>query len=154
MQLKKSRRISRETLMQLMYSLEMNPQPVDISEIQHDTLLEALLQTLSETSKIQYEKTVVDYVKEVFRLVSTHKDEIDSIISSNLNNWKLEELSVLDRILLRISVCEMVYNKIPAAVSINEAIELGKQYSGEKSGQFINGVLDRIAKNRDGEAKL
>lgn len=73
--------------------------------------------------------------------------EIDDIIKSHSKNWKFERLSHVDKSILRLSICQMIYMKdIPHVVIINEGIELGNIYGGENSGHFINGILDAINK--------
>ena len=70
---------------------------------------------------------------------------IDEVISNAAQNWHLSRRAIVDRNILRMAVYEMLHDKdIPAKVSINEAIELGKQFSTGQSGSFINGILDRI----------
>ena len=70
---------------------------------------------------------------------------IDEVISNAAQNWHLSRMAIVDRNILRMAVYEMLHDKdIPAKVSINEAIELGKQFSTGQSGSFINGILDRI----------
>ena len=77
-------------------------------------------------------------------------DEIDRKIMAVLENWEYDRISVIDRIILRLGTCEMLFfDDIPAQVSINEAIELGKRYGGTESGRFINGVLDAIRKKHE-----
>ncbi len=77
--------------------------------------------------------------------VCLHRDEIDRWIASASENWRLDRMSVVDRNILRIAIYEMLYcADIPPKVSINEAIDLGKRFSGQDSGPFINGVLDQI----------
>jgi N utilization substance protein B len=72
---------------------------------------------------------------------------IDEAISATLIHWKLERLSYLDRAILRMACCELLYvDDVPTTVSINEAVELAKLFGDEKSAQFVNGVLDAIAK--------
>jgi N utilization substance protein B len=72
--------------------------------------------------------------------------EIDALIDKYSKNWKLERLSAVDKSILRMSIFELLYASIPAAVAINEGIELAKIYGGDGSGQFINGILDAINK--------
>jgi transcription antitermination factor NusB len=73
--------------------------------------------------------------------------EIDSILSKSTNNWGVARMAATDRAVLRMGVFELLENKIPPKVAINEAIELAKSYGSEKSGGFINGVLDKVAKD-------
>ena len=79
-----------------------------------------------------------------------HLDEIDAKIEENLVGWKLNRLSKVDLSILRLAVYEILFAKdIPENVSINEAVELGKNYSEETSGSFINGVLANFVPQRD-----
>jgi transcription antitermination factor NusB len=74
---------------------------------------------------------------------------IDEIISAAAQNWNLKRMALVDRNILRMAVYEMLYAEdIPAKVSINEAIEMGKRYSTQQSGSFINGILDRIRREQ------
>ncbi|SET61085.1 N utilization substance protein B [Salinibacillus kushneri] len=86
-----------------------------------------------------------EFTKELVHGVITYKEEIDRAISSQLLNWTLNRIASVDRTLLRIAVYEINYNEtIPVKVSINEAIEIAKEYGEENSGKFINGVLSKI----------
>jgi len=78
----------------------------------------------------------------------TEIDKIDSIITDYSKNWKFERISIIDKSILRLAIYEMLYIKdIPAIVTINECIDLGKTFGGENSGQFINGILDAVKKH-------
>ena len=71
--------------------------------------------------------------------------EIDRLLTAALQNWDLRRLGAVDRAILRLAVAEMlVHPDIPAAVTINEAIEIAKKFGGDESGRFVNGILDRI----------
>ena len=72
-------------------------------------------------------------------------EDIDKKVSGYATNWNLNRMAVVDRNVLRLGSFELLYLKdIPAKVSINEAVDLAKKYSGEDSGKFVNGILDRI----------
>jgi len=74
-------------------------------------------------------------------------DKIDEVIREYSRNWTPERLTVIDRSILRLAIFEMLFIKdIPAVVTIDESIELGKTFGGENSGQFINGILDSVKK--------
>ena len=76
-----------------------------------------------------------------------HLDEIDQLIESKLKNWKLSRISKVSLSILRVAVYELKYmDDVPTNVSINEAVELAKQYANEDDYSFINGVLGAIAK--------
>ncbi|MEC4676065.1 MAG: transcription antitermination factor NusB [Nitrospirota bacterium] len=75
-------------------------------------------------------------------------EEIDGAIETATEHWKLERMAVVDRNILRVAVYEIIYrNDIPSAVTINEALEIAKKYSSSASAPFINGLLDKIARN-------
>lgn len=81
--------------------------------------------------------------------VIAHRDEIDALLREAARNWELERMAAIDRNALRIGTFELLYvPEIPMRVAINEAIELAKRYSTEASGAFVNGILDRIRKDR------
>jgi N utilization substance protein B len=72
---------------------------------------------------------------------------IDSHIESKIKNWEMDRLAILDMIILRIGIAEMLYfPEIPPKASINEAIEIAKMYSSAKGPVFINGILDALLK--------
>jgi N utilization substance protein B len=78
--------------------------------------------------------------------------EIDAAIERVTENWLLKRMAAVDRNILRFAAYEILYRKdIPAAVTINEALEIAKKYSSSESASFLNGVLDRLAK-REGKA--
>ncbi len=74
-----------------------------------------------------------------------HLEEIDGVIRKATENWDIERMARIDRNILRMAVYEMLHERdIPAKVSINEAIEMGKRFSTAHSGAFINGILARV----------
>ncbi|MBW2108111.1 MAG: transcription antitermination factor NusB [Deltaproteobacteria bacterium] len=83
-----------------------------------------------------------------FRLVEgvqTSREEIDRLIEAASENWKISRMSGMDRNIMRVAVYELLYcDDIPAKVTINEAIDIGKKYGTEQSPAFINGILDNI----------
>ena len=73
--------------------------------------------------------------------------EIDRLLAAHAQNWRVERMAVLDRLVLRMAVYELMEDpKTPAKVVINEAIELARAYSGEEAVGFVNGVLDAVRK--------
>ncbi len=92
------------------------------------------------------------YINMVVSGVREHEGEIDAEISACLRGWTIERLSRVDLAILRLSVFEMKYGGIPAAVSINEAIELTRKYSSEQSCPFVNGVLGTISRKLAAQA--
>jgi N utilization substance protein B len=77
--------------------------------------------------------------------VMAHAQEIDRLIEQYSEHWRLRRIAPIDRNILRIAIFELVYcDEIPPKVTLNEAIELGKEFGSDESGSFINGILDRI----------
>jgi transcription antitermination protein NusB len=78
--------------------------------------------------------------------VIAHRAEIDRLIEQHSHNWRLDRMSRIDRNVLRLGVFELKYRPdIPKKVSLNEAVELGKNFGTEESSAFVNGLLDRVA---------
>ena len=121
---------SREYLLQLVYQME----------ITGDTP-EETFNGFMENNEDKKDNLDLDYIK-------SDKENIDSKISAQLVNWKLNRISKVNLAILEVAVYEMLFKEdIPEKVSINEAIELCKKYSDDKSVAFINGVLDKAYKN-------
>lgn len=86
------------------------------------------------------------YAREIVDGVTDHRDQIDELIMSYAQGWTLDRMPNVDRALLRIAAWEILFNdEVPAAVAIDEAVELAKEYSTDDSSRFVNGVLGRIA---------
>jgi len=96
-----------------------------------------------------------EFVEQLVSLYESHKDEIDNDIIIHLKNWDFNRLAIIDRIILRLAIIELLYlPDIPPEVSINEAIELAKKYSTDKSDKFINGLLDAVFRRLNKEKRI
>jgi N utilization substance protein B len=87
------------------------------------------------------------FIHSLVRGVLKHRDKIDKLIEKCAPEWPLEQVTIVDRNVLRMGIYELVfgnYEEVPPKVAINEAIELAKTYGGESSGRFVNGVLGTI----------
>lgn len=83
--------------------------------------------------------------------VHSRKAEIDGVIQSVAQNWNISRMAVVDRNVLRLATWELLYcDEVPPKVAVNEAIELGKRFSTQNSGAFVNGILDKIMNSRRG----
>ena len=83
---------------------------------------------------------------------ATHCEQIDELIRSQADNWRLERMPAVDRNILRLAVYELLHQPdVPKLVVLDEAIELAKKYGSEQSSRFINGLLDGLLKQRGGE---
>lgn len=131
------------------------------------TARSVVLQTLFELDSEGFEKVRADdvlaknaqefapntnlfpFMKQLLDTTLAKKDEIDAIIIKAAPEWPLEKIAVADRNILRMGLAELLYadrEQVPPKVAINEAIELGKEFGGESSGRFVNGVLGAVYK--------
>ncbi|MFH0891406.1 MAG: transcription antitermination factor NusB [Candidatus Falkowbacteria bacterium] len=94
------------------------------------------------------------FVSELIGGVMENLPDIDRYITKYATEWPLDQITIVDRNILRIGVYELVFNRdIPAKVAINEAIEIAKTFGSDSSGKFVNGVLGAIYKDLDTEKK-
>lgn len=91
------------------------------------------------------DKTAREFALQLVNGVVTHREELDQVIRGVAQNWEIARMAVIDRNVLRMAAYELFHSPdIPPKVAINEAIELGKRFSTQNSGAFINGILDKI----------
>ena len=88
----------------------------------------------------------VDFMNRMFEGVVVNEEKLDAGISAHLRGWTLERISKVDLAILRLGAYELMLGEIPAGIVINEAVELANQYSSEKAGSFINGVLGSLSR--------
>ena len=87
------------------------------------------------------------YAQQLLAGCSAHREHIDTVLCAALEHWDMARLAAIDRSVLRLGVFELLHRKdVPPKVVINEAVELAKKYSTEKSGPFVNGILDSVRK--------
>lgn len=95
------------------------------------------------------------FTETLVRGVVENLDEINGYIIRYATEWPLEQITIVDRNVLRIGVYELIFDHdIPAKVAINEAIEIAKTFGGESSGKFVNGVLGAIFKDLEAQGKI
>jgi N utilization substance protein B len=95
--------------------------------------------------QLELSEDVRGFAEERVKGVRENLDEIDELIRRASEHWRIERMSAVDRNILRLAVYELAFRpEVPERVVINEAIELGKRFSGEESGPFINGILDQV----------
>lgn len=100
-------------------------------------------------------KEKLDFAKDLLNCVIDKKEYCLELIKPKLKNWDAERIAALDMILMRMGVCELLYfETIPPKVTINEYIDLAKEYSTEQSGHFVNGILDNIHKELISQNKI
>ena len=131
------RQKSREKAMELLFSMELSKNSYDET-----------IETFIEDYEMDLKTIDVEYIKNVVKVVTDNLGTIDDKILSSLVNWKLDRISKVNLTILRLAVGEMMFvEDVPGSVAINEAVELTKKYSDEKSCSFVNGVLDKVLKN-------
>ncbi|MHC1750375.1 MAG: transcription antitermination factor NusB [Cellulosilyticaceae bacterium] len=132
-----TRREARELIMKMLYEKSFHDE-TQIAEI--------LKQNLEEV-----QGKVKHFVEEEFLGIINHEAEIDTMISQSASNWSIDRIAKIDLMLLRMAIYEMKWvEDVPARVAINEAIEIAKLYSTDKSPKFINGVLGKVSKVIEG----
>ncbi|MEW5844443.1 MAG: transcription antitermination factor NusB [Bacteroidota bacterium] len=138
---KSNRRELREKVLQVLYAYEFNGEGLT-------NLTEGILTDVSSEGDATFAKQLIN------RVVSNQK-VLDDEIRTRVANWEMERIALIDRLLLRIGITELYYfPDIPPKVSINEVIEIAKEYSTSNSGKFINGILDAILSELKKSGKL
>ena len=131
-----TRRKSRELALQMLFQLDMGKQTTD----------EVRKTFWSERRDL--DEKVRGFADDLFLVAAQRETEIDQIIERNAEHWRMDRMAAVDRNLLRGSVAEFLgYPATPKPVIINEAIEIARKFSSPESAQFINGVLDSVAKD-------
>ncbi|NMM61374.1 transcription antitermination factor NusB [Clostridium sp. P21] len=154
-----NRRKSRELVMKLLFQMTINKEDFKdvIANLKENIELDKdQLQIADADDNNQLDSESIDlkdidmeYVIRVLKGVQQNKEAIDNEIKNHLINWKFSRLSKIDIAILRVCTYEFLYEEeIPNNVSINEAIELAKRYSADKSASFINGVLGSMIKKK------
>jgi len=133
-----TRRKSRELLLQMLFQADMGKQG-----------FEDVRRTFwAERGAVDPESR--GFADDLFRVATDRSSEIDGLIKRHAEHWRMERMAAVDRNLLRGSVAEFLgYPSTPKPVVINEAIEIARKFSSPESAQFINGVLDSVARELD-----
>jgi N utilization substance protein B len=133
-----ARHRSRQRALQVLYQWDMTKQPVE-------NAISAFYDSLYSEENLQ--RPVRDeFMEELAKGASHMAPDLDKHIETNSQHWRLERMPPVDRNILRLAIFEMTRRITPAAIVIDEAIELARQFSGEESVGFINGVLDAVHK--------
>jgi N utilization substance protein B len=134
------RRQSREFALQMLFQWEMGKQePSRIEE--------------GFWKNVGAQKSTRDFANQLFENAAARAEELDPIISSLAQNWRIERMAAIDRALLRLALAELRTTGTPSKVVINEAVELAKKFSSEDAASFINGILDAAVKSFAEKAK-
>ncbi len=133
---KQQRKLAREAVLQALYAKHVSNE--EAKKVLHDILI-----------RYEFDKMTKKFVEELFNLTIKFSDDLDKYIESSLDNWTVDRLNVIDRLIMQMSLCEMIHLKsydISHKVTISSAIENAKKFSSEDSTSFVNGVLDSIYK--------
>lgn len=131
------RRQAREWAVQLLFQRDFNPTELDVA-----------------ISDFWHEKSPSDraraFTEALVQGVEANRAVIDERMQQYADNWDVRRMAAVDRNILRLAVYEMLFrDDIPPVVTINEAVDLAKDFSGRQSGKFVNGILDRICQDLD-----
>jgi transcription antitermination protein NusB len=126
-----NRRLIREVVMQILYAYELRKE--DIQKVSEGLIPPEILDQVKSK----------DFAFQLLDAVVKNKKDIDARIVKHADNWELDRMAIIDRNLMRMSIAEMLFfPDVPPKVSINEAIEIAKRFSTDKSSRFVNGILD------------
>jgi N utilization substance protein B len=128
-----SRRKARQRALQILFSWDARHRPVDEA-------IDEYYDALYAEERPERDPFAIDLVRGAVK----HVAQIDERITRHAEHWRIERMPGVDRNILRLAVYEMAHAGTPAAVTIDEALELARKYSGEESVQFVNGVLDAV----------
>lgn len=138
---KSKRRIVREKVLQILYAYEMNKESLQ-------TLSTEILNDVTESADKSFAQNLV-------RKVLDNVEDLDKRIMQRVTNWEMNRIALIDKILLRMGICELLFfPDIPPKVSINESIEIAKDFSTSGSAKFINGILDAVLAEEKKAGKL
>jgi len=109
---------------------------------------ESILFYLADELNLVQSNPIIVYSQNLIKLSIDNKSQIDEIIISHSKNWDFNRIALIDRLILRIELAEMLFvEDIPHKVSIAEGVEIAKEYSTDDSGGFVNGILDAVYNN-------
>ena len=132
------RRLAREAALQMLYQSEIG---------KADAAESIATYWASRDTGPQLDEPLRAFANTLVHGATSRLGEIDALLTTHANNWRVERMGVIDRLVLRLGVYEMIAKETPSKVIINEAIELARRYSGEEAVGFVNGVLDAIRKD-------
>jgi N utilization substance protein B len=122
---------ARRFVLQMLYLVDQNP------DADRDRIHVQLRKEFTDD-------TLREFAWSLFIGVLKHRDEMDTVISKTASNWRLERMAATDRNVLRLGMFEMTQMGTPAAVVIDEAIEIAREFGTENSPSFVNGILDKL----------
>ncbi len=138
-----NRRAARESALKAIYAVEVGKSRTQ------DVTKNIIKADLKDDTK------AVKFAEKLLLVTVDHSHEYDEIIQNHIKNWKVERLATLDKLILRMAITEFLhFEDVPTKVTINESIELAKEYSTQKSGNFVNGILDAVLNQLKEDGKI
>jgi len=138
-----ARHRSRQRALQVLFLWDQRKQPVEEA-------ISSFYETLGSEEDVPQRTPPDEFMESLVRGTAANADSIDQRIIAKSSNWRIERMPVVDRNILRLAIYEMNTLQTPPAVAIDEALELARQFSGDESVAFVNGVLDAV--HRDSHA--
>jgi N utilization substance protein B len=136
------RRVVRERVLQALYAYELSQEPIEI-----------IIKNIA--GDLQKQPESFAFAKQLILKVIDCNKELDDLIRQRVEHWEFNRLAIIDKIVLRMSICELLhFEDIPPKVTMNEAIEIARAYSTDKSDKFVNGVLDSILEDLKNEGRI
>lgn len=128
-----TRRLARRLALQILFANEF---------------LKEDIQSVAERVSESLDEILTPFTVDLVKRTCEFEAELNELIRKHLRNWDYKRVAVLDRVLIRMALCEIIhFNDIPVEVTINEALEISKDFSNLKSRRFVNGILDSIYKD-------
>src|SRR5512133_2064938 len=127
------RRKARELAIQTIYALDFSETNQEFREFNLLNAYPEILEQMAEHEKIDSENASYLFADDLLRNTIIHLEEIETMLVKHSDNWSLDRIAGLDRSILRVAIYELIYTDTPAAIIINEAIEIAKKYSSESS---------------------
>ena len=140
-----ARHAGRTAAMQVLYELDTSGDFEDV---------EGMLERHFASFEPQADAEARDFASELCQGVVEHLEELDELLENASTNWRVARMSRVDRNVLRVATFELYFcPEVPDGVAINEGVELAKHFGSSESRQFVNGVLDRLRRTREGAPK-
>lgn len=135
-----SRAQSRQAALQVLYS-------IDVGQGGPDAIVPDAVDRALDVIAVNFELPAAarEYARTLAQGVALHREEIDRLIAAHATNWRIERMAAVDRNVLRLAAYELGWERLPASVAIDEAVELARRFGSDPSPAFVNGVLDAIA---------
>lgn len=134
-----TRRNAREFVMQMVYEGNFH------DESERERIIYDKIREMDAEEK-KRNKSMLEFIESLYFGIFEHLKEIDELIEKSATNWSFARIAKVDLSILRLAIYEIKYTDVPQKVAVNEAVEIAKEFSTEKSPRFINGVLGSVIK--------